>query len=172
VILASDVMTTDVTTVPDSMAIEELISLFRISRFTGVPVTDDQGRAVGVISESDILRALAYTIAPQGSGEFSVGFQEGKQGASARLLDLNEDWSQVASTLHNLLERPVRDLMTPVVHSCKPTDRLAAVCETMVWKEVHRLVVVDDDGKVVGLISSLDAMHHSSQALRKLHPEA
>ena len=78
---AEDIMTRNVTTVAEESSVEELIQLFRVSHFTGVPVVDTAGVAVGVISETDILRALAYTISPPTSGEFEVKFQARDCGA-------------------------------------------------------------------------------------------
>ena len=69
---ARDVMTTEVTTVREDTSIEQLIHLLRVSHFSGIPVVDKEGRAVGLVSETDILRALAYTVGPPGSGESSV----------------------------------------------------------------------------------------------------
>ncbi len=167
---ARDVMTTEVTTVRQDQPVEELIHLFRVSHFTGVPVVDEEGRAVGVVSETDILRALAYTIAPPTSGEHRVDRKGGgrQKGATARLLRPSRDPAvqHTAKVMQALVQRQVRDLMTPVVHSCKPSDPLWLVCETMTWKEVHRLVVVDEDDKVVGLISALDAVRQYGEDLR------
>jgi CBS-domain-containing membrane protein len=37
----------------------------------------------------------------------------------------------------------------------------------MTWKEVHRIVVTDGDGQVVGLISSSDAVRAFGEMLSK-----
>jgi len=167
---ARDVMTRDVTTVKEDMPVEELIGLFRVSHFSGVPVVDDAGRAIGVVSESDILRAMAYACAPPGSGEFKVQFQAAKRGISGALLEAvdNEDLHALA-LVRGLLQRNVHDVMTPVVHACSEDDLLALVCETMAWKEVHRMIVTDADQSVVGLISALDAVRVFGEHLRKTH---
>jgi len=46
------------------------------------------------------------------------------------------------------------------VHSCKQTDTLFAVMEKIVKAEVHRLVVVDDDNRVFGVISLSDILSY------------
>lgn len=165
---ARDVMTAQVTTIRDDQPVEALIRLFRESHFTGVPVVDAAGKAVGVVSETDILRALAYTVSPPSSGEFRVDRRGRDKGATARLLRPSRDPAvqETAKVMQSLLQRRVRDLMTPVVHSCRPDDPLSLVCESMVWKEVHRLVVLDEAGHVVGLISALDAVRKYGEELR------
>ncbi|XP_014209245.1 5'-AMP-activated protein kinase subunit gamma-1-like [Copidosoma floridanum] len=46
------------------------------------------------------------------------------------------------------------------VQSCKLSETLFAVMEKIVKAEVHRLVVVDEDGKVIGIISLSDLLHY------------
>jgi len=46
------------------------------------------------------------------------------------------------------------------VHKCKATDSLGTVMETIVKAEVHRLVVVSDDDKVVGVVSLSDILSY------------
>lgn len=177
-ILARDVMTTDVTTINHSTSVEKLIHVFRLSHFTGIPVVDDEGRAVGLVSETDILRALAYTLHPPTgkSGEHKIPDpespdekEERDRRATTRLLlaaskaDLEV---QAAVVMRELLTRQVRELMTPIVHSCLPEAPLAEVCDTMSWKGIHRVVVVDAENKVVGLISSLDLARKFAETLK------
>jgi len=46
------------------------------------------------------------------------------------------------------------------VHKCKQDESLFAVMERIVKAEVHRLVVVDDDNKVTGVISLSDILNY------------
>jgi len=158
-VLARDVMKTEVTTVQPDTSIEDLIQLLRVSHFTAVPVVDAEGRAVGLISETDILRALAYTISPPQSGEFTTKPDKPRdKGVTTRILRgaQREHEVHAQTVMKELLTRKVQELMTPVVISCSPDDALSTVCETFVWKEIHRVVVLDGERKVVGLISTLD----------------
>ena len=167
---ARDVMTREVTTVSQDVPLEELIQLLRLSQFSGIPVIDTAGRAVGLISETDILRALAYTVGPPttGSGEFANKFQAGKKRVSSVILDAvsNEDL-HTASVLNELIRRPVRELMTPYVHSCSDDAPVVEVCEMMVWKEIRRVVVLDEEKRPVGMISSIDLITKLGEWLRK-----
>ena len=168
-LLAKDVMTTDVTTIGLEESVESLIHLFRVSHFTGVPVVDAAGRAVGLVSETDILRALAYTISPPGSSDsIDLGKKDGRdRGATTRLLRPQRVPTPTRESVSELIGRKVHELMTPVLQACRPDDTLAHVCETMAWKGVHRIVVVDDAGEVVGLISALDAVRRFGEVLKK-----
>jgi len=46
------------------------------------------------------------------------------------------------------------------VHKCKPSDSLFAVMENIVKAEVHRLVIIDADDKVCGVISLSDILSY------------
>ena len=46
------------------------------------------------------------------------------------------------------------------VHTCKRTDSLYKVMETIVKAEVHRLVIVNDDKKVCGVVSLSDILSY------------
>jgi CBS domain-containing protein len=165
---ARDVMTTEVTTVSQDVRVEELIQLLRVSHFSGIPVVDQDGKAVGLVSETDILRALAYTVGPPGSGEFAMTFQEGKRRVSSVILDaVGHAELHGAEALRQLIARPVRELMTPYVHACGPDDPVVEVCEMMIWKEIRRVIVLDADKRPVGMISSIDLIRRLGEWLRK-----
>lgn len=163
---ARDVMTPDVTTVHQDTPATDLIEMFRESHFTGIPVVDDAGKAVGLVSESDILRALAYAASPPNDSRPKVSSKS--KGTSAYLLEEVPEDRQIGGVIGDLLRRKARELMSPVVVSCRPEESLAAVCETMAWKEVHRVIVTEADGRVVGLIAALGLVQHYGEHLRHL----
>lgn len=56
-----DIMTTDVISVPPTTPVEEVAKLLHEKRITGLPVVDDEGRVVGVLSEYDIIKRHGET---------------------------------------------------------------------------------------------------------------
>jgi CBS-domain-containing membrane protein len=112
-------------------------------------VIDDAGRAVGVISLSDIVvhdRNFVAHARPVPEyytrseltaqlGEDAVGFQV----------------EVVDRTL-------VRDVMTPVVFSVRPDAPARKTIEEMVNLHVHRLFVIDDTGVLVGVVTMTDIL--------------
>jgi CBS domain-containing protein len=58
-----DVMTTGVVTVRPDTTYRELAAMFRQHRVSGFPVTAEDGKVIGVVSESDLI-ALAGGAAP------------------------------------------------------------------------------------------------------------
>lgn len=52
----------------------------------------------------------------------------------------------------------VREAMTRVVHGVRPGDPVMMAVRLMVEQQVHRAVVVDDHGKLVGIVGPMDVM--------------
>jgi len=50
-------------------------------------------------------------------------------------------------------DTPVSEIMTTDVHTVTPTERVAECVETMTEQRVRHLPVVDDAGRLVGLVS-------------------
>ena len=61
----TDVMQTNLRTIRGTDTVGEAISLLAESHVSGVPAVDDHGRLVGVLSNSDILEALAEHTDPE-----------------------------------------------------------------------------------------------------------
>ena len=156
-ITAQDVMTRSVTTVSADATVNQLIQTIQSKSYSGLPVVDEAGAAIGVVSQNDVLRALAYTVS---SGQLGSEFQAGRRKASLALLRGGE-----GAAVSQLLRMPVREIMTPEVTSCAPSTPVADLCELMVSKRIHRVVVLDA-GKVAGLVSATDLVRHFGQSLR------
>lgn len=158
---AADVMTTPVTTLPKGATIQETLDLLREERFSGLPVVDGEGRAVGIVSQNDVLKGLAYV---QGTPGFLEAFQADRRKASTVLLEAVLEKGR-ALALERYLARPVEDIMTREVIACAPETPLADVCKTIVKRRVHRIVVLDPTGRVCGIISTIDLVERFGEVL-------
>jgi len=49
---------------------------------------------------------------------------------------------------------------SPGIYSCSPDDRLDSIFETLRKSRVHRLIVVDDESKLIGIISLSDIIRY------------
>lgn len=54
---------------------------------------------------------------------------------------------------------PVSALMTKTVFTCSPQDKVSVVASTMLARNVRHLPVVDEDGRLVGMISMRDVLN-------------
>jgi CBS domain-containing protein len=53
-------------------------------------------------------------------------------------------------------EIPLQTIMSREIHTCRPSDRLSAAEQTMQMQQVRRLPVVDEQGKLIGMLSLND----------------
>lgn len=159
-IQARDVMTKDVATIRDNVPVRKMIQIIRKTSFGGLPVVNKSGKVVGLVSQNDILRALAWALE---SESLTKVFEKGKGKAAVKRLK-----SKPKMDLEGLLEKPVKELMTSGVVSCAPETPAADICDTMVTKRIHRILVLDRDGKLAGLISATDLVRKFGEELRGL----
>jgi CBS-domain-containing membrane protein len=132
-----EVMTTDVaTTTPEALLKEAATELVR-RRISGMPVVDDEGCVVGVVSEADIL-------AKEGDEQKHGGFLQW-------LVDPGDPW--VASRWDAVT---VGDAMSAPARTILPDRTVAEAATLMLEENVNRLPVVGEDGKLVGLVSRGD----------------
>lgn len=106
-------------------------------RMSGAPVVDDQGRPVGIVSKTDLLRHLHERGDAIESHPAAI-----EPGYHATQID----------------ETTVRDVMMPVVFGITDDTTIAAASALMAGEGVHRLPVLDTDGAVVGILSTLDVV--------------
>ncbi len=149
---AADVMTRDVVTLSPDMTLEAAAERLVQRAISGAPVVDSQGRLLGVLSESDILRHLKRL------AEDTLG----KRYLANRVhsLDLlaflgEREHAAVEGIYRQLRAAKVFEVMTKRVVAVKPTDTLEAVAAAMIEHDVNRLPVVDQ-GRVVGIITRAD----------------
>lgn len=162
-LLAQDVMSKDVSTVTADATLGTFIKLIQKRHYSGCPVVDKTGRAIGLISQHDVLRGLAYL---SGAAKLPKNFDAAKRKASAALLKKGGKGLAVKK----FLAQPVSTVMTPRVEGCRPDAPIADVCETMVSKKIHRVVVVDGEGRVAGLISATDLVRKFGEVLKTPQP--
>jgi CBS domain-containing protein len=62
--LVAELMTPRVTTIPEDATVAEAVEAFADAHVSAMPVVDDRGRALGVLSTSDLLQAEAEARTP------------------------------------------------------------------------------------------------------------
>ena len=57
----------------------------------------------------------------------------------------------------------VQDILSPKVHICLKNNRVKDAAKTMVKHNIHHMIVMED-GKVIGMVSSMDIIKVYSEA--------
>lgn len=132
-----EIMTRDVITVAPQTPIREAASLMVDHAVSGLPVVDEQGKLVGVLSEGDlILRQRARQPVPW----WRAFFQDGER--------LAREYQKAAGTT-------VAEVMTKAVISVSPDLPIEAAALILDQRRIRRVPVVAD-GRVVGIVSRGD----------------
>jgi CBS domain-containing protein len=134
----SDLMTTDVVTTTPDTPIRAVARVLVERGISGVPVCDDTGAVIGVLSEGDILLK-------------EVGRVEARGGLLAWFLDPDSDWKVEKSQALSAGEAMSSPAITAV-----PYESVAAAARRMTDESVNRLPVVSSDGRLVGILTRTD----------------
>lgn len=134
-----DVMTASVVTVRDSAPLRHAAELLIERGISGVPVVDDAGSVVGVISEADFL------------------FKEsGPEVAQHRRLGRFFGASKATeSHRRKLAATTAGEAMTSPAITVRPAQTIAEAARLMTGKQVNRLVVTDG-GTLAGIVTRAD----------------
>ncbi|RME50393.1 MAG: CBS domain-containing protein [Caldilineae bacterium] len=94
-----------------------------------LPVVDDQGHLVGIVSLGDLRQAAPSSV------------------SSLSLFEISYFWAKL----------PVRAAMTPNPITIAPTDTIVTACQAMLQHKISGLPVVVDE-KVVGIFTETDVL--------------
>lgn len=134
----ADVMTRQVHVARPLTPFKRLVQLIEENKISAVPIVDEEGMPVGIVSESDLL-----------------------------LKERREELETEASLLHPMRRRDQRTKAVGVVAAqimSKPPitvrsdTTLPAAARMMQDRKVRRLVVVDERGKIAGIVSRSDLL--------------
>jgi CBS-domain-containing membrane protein len=135
-IFVRDVMTKNVIKVREDADINEVTALLSENRISGLPVVDRKDVVIGMITEADVLAMAGMKKSPTFKdiirhllGEPLSGPKQGKR---------------------------LRDVMTSPAMTTGPETDIREVALTLDEKRIKRLPVVDEQGRLIGLISRAD----------------
>ena len=141
----AEVMTTDLITVSPETSLQDAIQILAEKEISGLPVVDQQGQLVGVISETDLTwQATGVDTPPY-----------------VMLLDsiiYLQNPAKHNQEVHKALGQTVGDAMSDRPITVKSSQLVREAVRIMHEQKVRRLPVVDDQGKLVGMITQGDVI--------------
>ncbi|MEV4536677.1 CBS domain-containing protein [Asanoa sp. NPDC049518] len=132
----ADVMTRDVVAVPPQATYRQIVDLVVDRAVSAVPVVDELGRVLGVVSEADLLHEL----------ERAAARRSPRAGWQARLSAAKADGGTAA------------ELMTAPAVTVGPADRITDAARRLEARRVKRMPVVDVQGRLLGIVSRRDLL--------------
>ncbi|MGK7893004.1 MAG: CBS domain-containing protein [Xenococcus sp. (in: cyanobacteria)] len=141
----ADIMTTDPIMVNPNTPLQEAISILADKKISGLPVVDATGKLVGVISESDLM------------------WQESGVETPPYIMFLDsviylKNPARYNKEIHKALGQTVAEVMSDRPITVQAHESVPKAARIMHDKKVRRLPVVDDDSKVIGIVTQGDVI--------------
>jgi CBS-domain-containing membrane protein len=140
-----DIMSTNIVSVKPDTEIIEAAKILLENRFNGLPVVDDSGKVVGIICQSDLVAQQKSLPIPT-LFTFLDGF--------IPLTSLKK----MESEIQKIAAITVTDAMTKKPVTVKPDTRIETVAALMADKKLYTLPVLDDDGRLIGIVGKEDLL--------------
>jgi CBS domain-containing protein len=136
-----DVMTRRVVAVTPNTPFRDLAEMMLHHEIGAIPVIDDTGDLIGLITEADLITKQAY-------GDRRRHLLGGLPGVAE-----HEARGMLRSRAHT-----AREVMSAPVETALPGDPLRDVARRMIENRLRHLVVVDGDRRMVGIVSRRDLL--------------
>ncbi|MDD5217853.1 MAG: CBS domain-containing protein [Candidatus Omnitrophica bacterium] len=156
---AADIMRTDVIMAAEDMNISRLSRLFAENKVTGVPVISKAGGVIGVVSKTDLVN-LKVSASDDPKGEVPPFFRVVGGGWDEKSCEVDfED-------LKSFPEKTAKDIMTPWIVAALPDTPLTQLAGTMVHEGIHRVLIVDANKNLKGIVTSMDIVRAVSRCAK------
>lgn len=141
----ADVMSRDPISVRPETPLQEAIKIMAERRISGLPVVDEAGKLIGVLSETDLMWRETGVTPP----------------AYIMILDsviYLENPARYDRDLHKALGQTVGEVMTKEdsLITTEPDQPLQTAAQLMHDKNIRRLPVVNDAGQIIGILTRGD----------------
>jgi len=142
----AEIMTKDVITVKKETSLRDIAVIFDEKRFGSLPVTDESGVLIGIVTASDLI----------------------EQGRSLHIPTVISlfDWviplegeKTLERELHKMTAQTVGEIMTSDLVTVSSEEPVSKAADMMSYHKLHALPVVDG-GRLVGIVSRIDIIRN------------
>ncbi|MDG2219881.1 MAG: CBS domain-containing protein [Rubripirellula sp.] len=144
-----DIMSRDVVTVRAGDTIHEALTLMGENRVSALPVVDNQDHCVGILSTSDLVdmtRDIDDDI------------------LHLDLVDPSSKRFLLDRLTHSLGNESVQSFMSEMVATVGLETSIGKATREMLRNRIHHLPVVDENAKLMGILSTLDILSEVADA--------
>jgi CBS domain-containing membrane protein len=150
---AADLMSTDVTAIPEHMSLRAAARVLAQFDVSGAPVVDECGRCIGVLSAHDF---VVWAEQAQGTVRADRTHADGGPHSAWQMTDVNV-----------LPVDEVGQFMTRNPVTVGPGTAVGELARKMRDAHIHRIIVVDGEGRPVGIVSSTDVLAAVAEDARR-----
>lgn len=140
----ADIMTRNVISVRPDTRVGEIARLFRTHAVSGLPVVTEEERVVGIVTELDLITRHANPQMPTFLPLLGAY-------VPLRTKEYRESLRRITGVV-------AQDIMTTPVNTISPDASIEDAATVMVSNRANPLPVVDETGKMVGIISRTDLL--------------
>ncbi|MBS4534818.1 CBS domain-containing protein [Clostridium sp. D2Q-14] len=144
---ARDIMTKEVITVSEEENIENATKLLIKNKISGVPVVNEDNKVVGIVTETDLIFK---------DKDISIPSYVPLLGGFILL----DSVKKFENELKKVAAYKVKDLMSTPAIKVEEDDEVRKVVNLMLDKRINRVPVIDEEGKIKGIIARSDILTH------------
>jgi len=146
----ADIMTKEVVTVKRGTTVRELAEVFEKRGFGTLPVVDDVGNLIGIVTESDLVEQGRNLHIPTVISLFDWVIPLGGERTLER-------------ELQKMTAQTVGEIFSTDVVTVAPSDPVSTAADTMSSRKLHALPVVEGR-RLVGMVSRIDIIRNLIRA--------
>jgi CBS domain-containing protein len=130
--------------------ITDIAQILRENKISGAPIVDKDNKVIGIVSEGDIMRLLEVhsprinLILPSPLDWIELPIR------------MKYEFDEIAEDMNRAASVHISEIMTKKVITTKEEDDISDAAQLMDTHSVNRLPVVDDEGKLIGIVTRGD----------------
>ena len=149
-VLVKEVMIKDIVTLSDKATIGQAIEIFAEKEIGCLPMVDENGNLTAFLSDGDIVYYVVNHLRLMQTSAAAYG---------GRLLPDPKCTNYFSMLLKNCVDQPAYDAATHRVVTINEDQPVRKAAELMQKKHLKHMPVLNDDNKLVGIITRNDIIH-------------
>jgi len=150
---AKDIMSSPAVSINEEKTLQEAIKLLADHVISGLPVINEKENVTGIISDTDIIRY---------SQKIDVVPTTNLSGWISPYTDVSE-LTTLRSGRERLHQTKVKEVMTKKVFSVSEETSANEIARLMNRRKINRVPVVDNAGKLLGIITRADMVQYMAK---------
>ncbi|NMM62825.1 CBS domain-containing protein [Clostridium sp. P21] len=141
-----DFMITDVITANENSTIKDVMKTLVINKIGGVPIVNEENKLIGIVSDGDLIRNLK----PQNEMLYNI---------YTFLLYVGKE--ELEDSVQSIKDQNIMTIAKKKgIYSVNPEDSIEDVLSILSKYHFKKIPVIDNDKKVVGVISRGDVIRY------------